>query len=216
MSPNQIKRIVVFDFDGVLGDTLEDMLKFSDVVSAELGIPHHTTLQDLEVLQPMSFANLGRRIGFSEEIIPIYVQKMIALFESSPIPCPIFPGISEVVEKLKNNSVMAIVSGNTRKVIERFLEYYHLDEAFSKIYGVDQPGNKAQKISQFIEEVNLPKLPAIMIGDASSDIEAAHQVGIIGIAVGWGHQPVQKLLMAQPDYFVSTPQELLETLLKIQ
>lgn len=216
MSSKPFKRIVIFDFDGVLGDTLEDMLRFSDEVAAELGIHHHTTLQDLEVLQPMSFANLGRQIGISETEIDRYVQKMIELFETSPIPCPIFPGMADVVKKLTNNSILAIVSGNTTAVIQHFLEYYGLAHAFQKIYGVDIPGGKVEKIKRILFEVNQPNLPAMMIGDAASDVEAAHQAGITAIAVSWGHQPQHKLLQAHPDYFVKTPQELLEIILSIK
>ncbi|MGB9640904.1 MAG: HAD family hydrolase [Anaerolineales bacterium] len=216
MSSNQYKRIVIFDFDGVLGDTLGDMLRFSDQVAIELGIHHHTTLHDLEVLQPMSFANLGRQIGLPETEIERYVQKMIELFETSPIPCPIFPGMADVVAKLKDDSILSIVSGNTTTVIQRFLEYYGLAHAFNKIYGVDIMGGKVEKIKRIISEVNQPNLPALMIGDAASDVEAAHQAGIIGIAVGWGHQPQHKLLQAHPDYFVKTPQELLEKILTIK
>lgn len=216
MSSKLYQRIVIFDFDGVLADTLVDMLRFSDEVAAEFGIHHHTTLQDLEALQPMSFANLGRQIGVAETEIARYVQKMIERFETSPTPCPIFPGMTEVVTKLKADTILAIVSGNTRTVIQRFLEYYSLSDAFQQIYGVDQPGGKVEKIKQILAEIALPDLPAIMIGDAASDIEAAHQAGIIAIAVGWGHQPQSKLIQARPDYFVTNPQELLDTIMSIK
>ncbi len=216
MSLKQYQRIAIFDFDGVLADTLVDMLRFSDEVAAEFGIHHHTTLQDLEVLQPMSFANLGRQIGLSERHIISYVQKMLERFETSPIPCPIFPGMSEVVTKLKGDSFLAIVSGNTRIVIQRFLEYYSLKDAFQQIYGVDQPGGKVEKIKQILTKFTLPNLPAIMIGDAASDTDAAHQAGILAVAVGWGHQPRSKLIQAHPDYFVTSPQELLDTIMAIK
>ena len=215
MSINPINKIVIFDFDGVLADTLQDMLQFSDEVTAGMGINYQTTLEDLEALQPMSFANLGRRIGFLENEVPIYVQNMIAHFESSPSPSPIFPGMANVVTHLAQSSILAIVSGNTRKVIERFLISNSLLNAFQSIYGVDQPGNKAEKIQKILTEINQPNLPALVIGDAVSDIEAAHQVGVLGIAVGWGHQPGSKLMRAKPDYFVSTPRELLEAILSV-
>lgn len=216
MSSNQFKRIVIFDFDGVLGDTLADMLRFSDKVAAELGLHHHTTLQDLEVLQPMSFANLGRQIGLSEANIDRFVQKMIEHFETSPTPCPIFPGMAEVVAELKKDSILSIVSGNTTSVIRRFLEYYGLADAFQKIYGVDIAGSKVEKIKRILFELDQPNLPALMIGDAASDVEAAHQAGITAIAIGWGHQPQHKLLQAHPDYYVKNPPELLQTIQSIK
>ena len=53
---------------------------------------------------------------------------------------------------------------------------------------------------------------AYMIGDAVSDIRAAKETSIKSIAVGWGHQSPSRLMTADPDYLVSSPQELLELL----
>ena len=51
-----------------------------------------------------------------------------------------------------------------------------------------------------------------MVGDAISDIHAARQASIKSIAVGWGHQSPSRLMEANPDYLVKSPQELLELL----
>lgn len=209
---NQYNQIVILDFDGVLGDTLQDMLRFSDEVAERMGYPHHTTLQDLEALQPMSFANLGRQIGIPEELIPTYVNSMVEKFENSEIPCPIFPGMAEAVLDLAQDSYLAIVSGNTTQVIQNFLGYYRLAEVVKKIYGVDIPGSKREKIETILSQVPDRGKAVFMVGDAASDIEAAHQAGIIGVAVAWGHQSQEKLLAAHPELFITSPQELAERL----
>lgn len=203
--PHAYQRIVILDFDGVIADTLQDMLKFSDQVAAEFGIQHQTTLHDLEVLQPMSFANLGRQIGIPESQVNLYVERMVACFQNSPIPCPIIPGMAEAIRDMAGDSRLAIVSGNDTLVIQHFLQYYNLEPYIECIYGVDLPGSKKEKILTILQRFDSPSLPAFMVGDAASDVEAAHQAGILGVAVGWGHQSQEKLLAARPEIFVASP-----------
>ncbi len=55
--------MIVFDFDGVLGDTLEVMLRIARDVSAELGYRCQPTPADLDALERMEFSELGKQLG---------------------------------------------------------------------------------------------------------------------------------------------------------
>ena len=52
--------LVLFDFNGLLADTLVDMLSFAQEVCDELGVKHTVVQTDLSVLEVMSFAMIGR------------------------------------------------------------------------------------------------------------------------------------------------------------
>jgi len=203
------QRIVIFDFDGVLTDTMPEMLRFSDQVCAELGIPRQTTPADIHGLPRMGFDHLARRLGIPEELVPQYVHKILARFDENPITYSLFEGMREVILDLANDSVLAIVSGNLQRVIRRFLEKYQMAQCFWQIAGIDQPGNKAEKI-QAIRQAVSPSFPTIMIGDAVSDIQAAREAGALSIAVSWGHQDRNKLLEAQPDFIADHPQDIIK------
>ena len=51
--------LILFDFDGVLADTLADMLCFAQQVCDELGVSHTVIKKDLSELEVMSFATFG-------------------------------------------------------------------------------------------------------------------------------------------------------------
>lgn len=208
-SSPKIHRSVIFDFDGVLTDTMPEMLRFSDQVCAELGYQRKTTPEDITGLPRMGFDQLGRQLGIAEQHIPLYVQKVLQCFEEAPITYSLFDGMEEVIRDLAADSVLSIVSGNLQQVIRRFLAKYQLDQYFWRIFGIDQPGNKREKIQTIRQELS-PDLPTFMIGDAVSDILAAREAGAKSIAVCWGHQERQKLLAAQPDYLVEQPQDILK------
>lgn len=207
----QKQRIVIFDFDGVLTDTMAEMLRFSDQVCAELGHPRRTTPADIHALPRMGFDHLARQLGIPEELIPQYVQKVLAYFDTQPITYSLFEGMEEVILDLANDSVLAIVSGNLQRVIRRFLEKYQIAQYFWRIEGIDQPGNKREKIQAIRQAVSL-SLPTYMIGDAVSDILAAREAGAFSIAVSWGHQAREKLLEAHPDSLADSPQEILKAI----
>ena len=59
--------LLLFDFDGVLADTLGDMLRFAQEVCDELGVSHTVVQTDLSELEVMSFATFGRACGMPEE-----------------------------------------------------------------------------------------------------------------------------------------------------
>ncbi|MCX8061040.1 MAG: HAD family hydrolase [Anaerolineales bacterium] len=205
----EMQRTVIFDFDGVLTDTLNEMLRFSDQVCAELGYQRKTTPEDIMGLPRMGFDHLARQLGIAEHHIPQYVHKVLQCFDDAPITYRLYDGVEEVICDLAADSVLAIVSGNLQRVIRRFLVQYQLDQCFWRIFGIDQPGNKCEKIQTIRQSISL-SIPTFMIGDAVSDILAAKEAGAVSIAVSWGHQDSQKLLQAQPDFLAERPQDLIK------
>lgn len=202
------QRIVVFDFDGVLTDTMPEMLRFSDQVCAELGYQRKTTSEDILGLPRMGFDHLARQLGIAEPLIPQYVQKVLRCFLESPITYPLIEGMEAVIRELAKDSALAVVSGNLKEVIQKFLQKYQLDSCFWRIEGIEQPGNKSEKIQRIRQAISL-SLPTFMIGDAASDMYAAKEAGAISIAVLWGHQARQKLIEASPHYFAEKPEDLI-------
>jgi phosphoglycolate phosphatase len=51
-----------------------------------------------------------------------------------------------------------------------------------------------------------------MVGDSLSDILAAKEASVTSIAVTWGHQSLEKLLLGHPDFVVHSPRELTEVI----
>ncbi len=49
-----------------------------------------------------------------------------------------------------------------------------------------------------------------MVGDSLSDVLAAKEASVTSIAVTWGHQSLENLLRAKPDFVVSSPQDLIQ------
>jgi phosphoglycolate phosphatase-like HAD superfamily hydrolase len=202
-------QIIIFDFDGVIADSLSPMLSYAGQVCQELGYPCNPTPGDLEILEQMEFSEFGRQLGVPEALIDKFVNRNFELFSEREEPLAIKSGIKSVIEKLSNRAFLGLVTGNSCKVVEKFQDAHGLNNAFQIILAAEDNGSRVAKILKVISLSGGPKIEAYMIGDAVSDIRAARQAGIISVVVGWGHQTTKKLSEEKPDFLVDRPEDLL-------
>ena len=209
--------LIIFDFDGVLADTLNDLIQFGQEVCDELGIKHAVNKDDLSNLEIMSFASFGRACEVPEHLVDEFVQTCLKRFAEKKSPPAIFNGLSNIVRNFSINNTLAIITTNSSQNVNAFLIEHGLDECIHAVYGIDIPGSKAQKISiarnQFSADTKRESV--FMVGDSLSDISAAKEASVTSIAVTWGHQSLEHLLRGNPDYVVRFPNDLIEVINKI-
>lgn len=204
--------LIIFDYDGVLADTLDDLIRFGQEACNQLGVNHIVTKDDLSNLEVMSFATYGRACEVPEPLIDEFVKISLRLFAEKESPPAIFNGLSEVIQHFSTNHKIAIVTTNSSQNVHAFLTKHGLDSLVHAVYGVDTPGSKAQKISMARERFVKNGEAVFMIGDALSDVRAAKEAGVISIAVTWGHQSLETLLRGEPDCVVTFPHELVQAI----
>ena len=160
--------LIIFDFDGVLADTLDDLLQFGQEACNQLGVKHSVTKEDIINLEVMSFASYGQACEVPEHLVDEFVKICLDLFAEKKSPPAIFPGLSDVIRYLSANHRIAIVTTNSSQNVKAFLVEHGLDSLINAVYGVDSPGSKAQKISmarnEFLE--NGKQELVFMIGDS--------------------------------------------------
>ena len=208
--------LILFDYDGVLADTLGDMILFAQQVCDELGVNHVVTPQDLNSLEIMSFKTYGQQLGVPEHLVDEFVRRAIKKFSGKNSPPELFTGMDEVLKKLSAHNSIAIVTGSATPSVKNFLAAHGLLEYVQAIYGLDMPGSKSEKILSAKTRFAKDDENIYIVGDSLSDIRAAKETGIKSIAVSWGHQSLEKLSSAAPDHLVHSPQELFETLTKTE
>jgi phosphoglycolate phosphatase len=202
--------LILFDFDGVLADTLADMLRFAQEVCDELGVKHTVVQTDLSELEVMSFATFGRACETPEDLVDEFVRRCTRKFAEKKSPPAIFDGIGEVMRKLAESHTLAVVTGSTGGVVRAFLVEHGLEGCIRAIYGLDMPGSKVEKILMAKRQFAAEGEAVLMVGDSLSDVRAAKAAGVKSIAVSWGHQSVGKLVGAAPDFVIRLPEELIE------
>jgi phosphoglycolate phosphatase len=202
--------LIIFDFDGVLADTLDDMLNFAQAVCSELGIDRIPTPADLDALETMSFVEYGKQLGVPLQLADEFARRCLKRFVEKTNSPKIFEGMAQVVKQLSIRHKLAIVTGNTTRAVEHFLIENGIRQYISALYAVDQPGSKVEKILKAKSQLATEQNAVYYVGDAVSDIHAARQVSVKSVAVSWGHQSLSKLDNTQPDYIVRSPMELID------
>ncbi len=204
--------LIIFDYDGVLADTLDDLIKFGQEACNKLGVNHLVTKDDLNNLELMSFVTYGQACGVPEPLIDEFVNICLNSFAEKNSPPGIFPGLGRVIRYLSRQHRIAIVTTNSSQNVNDFLVEHGLDGLVDAVYGVDSPGSKAQKIAMARSGLpeNSKQESVFMVGDSLSDVLAAKEASVTSIVVSWGHQSLESLLRGNPDYVVHSPHELRE------
>jgi len=204
------KFLIAFDYDGVIVDSLHHNLSVAEQACRHLGLKSFPTYNDIEQLENMSFEDLGRQIKVPENQIKDFTAFIFDRLAQDTNTLSIFEGISDLLLQLNKKHTLVVVTTNTQKVVERFINKHGLEKCFVRIMGDEWQGSKQEKIIHVAQQFNFEKHLVYLVGDTISDIREARLAGINSIAVTWGYQSRNKLLEKSPNYIAETPQDILD------
>ena len=204
-----MNKLLLFDFDGVLADTMDNIISNAVLASEIMGIETTPAKEIVRTLEKMEFEEFASKIGVPYEKNAEFVETILSVFSSQKKMPGIFNGIPEVLSMLSSNTIY-IVTGNSESIVEKFCNQYDISKYIQKIYDKKYSSSKEIKINAAIESSKISNDNAYMIGDAVSDIKAAQTAGITSIAAAWGNQDIQLLRNANPDFIVNTPNEIID------
>ena len=124
----------------------------------------------------------------------------------------LYPGIEEILDYLKSRNVLlSIFTGKGREAATITLKKLGVYDYFDMIITGDEVKEhkpSAEGILLFMEKYNLPKDKVLMVGDAPSDIKAAHAAGIKCASVIWDSYHETKILNMNTDFIFRSVAEL--------
>jgi len=215
-TPEPPSHIVVFDFDGTLGDTLDIFLELFNDFAKEKGLtPIHPDqipeLRDLPLKefikkQGISTLNLIQLLKYSHQKLKPHLNRI-----------QIFKHIPELLQNLKDhNFKLGILSSNSVENIQSILERHKLNKYFSFIHSSSNLFGKDKSLKKLLKKHNLSPKHTIYIGDEIRDIKACRKIKLQMISVSWGFNSKKALLKENPNYTVDTPSQLFSKILKLQ
>jgi phosphoglycolate phosphatase len=121
-----------------------------------------------------------------------------------------YPGLGPVLSVLEKDCLLAVVSSNSRQVIEKALNGFGLAHHFQDILGSDFLFSKQEKIGHALSQYGAAPGCTYYIGDTTGDIREAKAAGVMSVAAAWGWHSREKLAAAAPDFLIDTPRGLLD------
>lgn len=205
-----IKKILIFDFDGTLADSLQLFVEiFNRLASKYNYVP--ATRSQVEYLRGKSAREVISELKIPKYKLPIIFIEGKREFSKSMTDLKLFSGMRNILPGLKKNYSLGIVTSNSVENVNKFFKKNNI-EAFDFIYSDNNFFGKGKVIKRLIKKYNFNAENLIYIGDEVRDIEAAYESGIKIISVSWGFNTRQVLLKNKPDAVVDTPTQLLAAL----
>jgi len=201
----------IFDYDGVLVDSLDEVVSAGNAFCRSIGHKCIVSKHMVTTLQPMTYDQLARSMGLPDDQIDACSAFVFNKLQQSGAATPFFPDVESLFRHLATKKIV-IISGNSRDVIYAKLAAHALDGQVAAIFGAHEPGDKADKIRRACADSDANPDRTCMIGDSMSDIQYAKKAGVQSIAVTWGWQSRDTLAEQQPDYIVESISELITLL----
>ncbi|MCD6152331.1 MAG: HAD family hydrolase [Syntrophobacterales bacterium] len=202
-----MKKLLLFDFDGVIVDSLELYEEMTRRCFEKIGKPIIKNHEDFLNLFDDNFYEALRKRGVDADEFN-NAAGLIAPYADYSKVAP-FKGLMPALRELDKNNILLIISSNSLYAIEFILSKINFNGSFDKILGADFMLSKIDKINYAVEKWEIPKDRTYFIGDTTGDIKEAKEAGVKAVAVTWGWHTKERLKEEFPDYLIDSPHELL-------
>lgn len=210
-------RALLIDHDDTLLSTFE-------LRARVLALALHEVF-DVEVDAPAFLAashgrNLEQMAGmFSDD--PLLIERMAQTYRRHYYALnhqglQVYPGIAEMLAATRGLGIaIAVVTSKLGSGARGELRAAGLEQHVHTVVGaehVTRPKPDAEPLRLALAQLGCAARDALMVGDTSADIGAAHAAGVVGAAALWGSQDRAALLAANPQHALETPGAVLAVL----
>jgi len=204
------RRLVLFDFDGVIADSLAPTSEVLRRVMIAHGYPELATPEALLRIVDANWFEGLRAAG-----VPLQVSDDLDDGVADAVAAGAFAPYDDmpaVVTRLAARHDVLIVTSNRSDIVEACLARYGIT-GVAGVLGGDKGHSKVDKIRAAQRRFSADLGRSWFVGDTVGDVVEGRKVGVGTIAVTWGWHARERLEAAAPDHLVTTPAELLELLL---
>jgi phosphoglycolate phosphatase len=200
-------KLVVWDFDGTLADSLPTAVSIFNRLAPEMGFK---PLEDVSAARGMSTRQLMRHHGISLWRLPRLVRKYQAAAAEEADKLKLITGVPAVLASLAGGGVrLGILSSNREDNIRRCLRANGAEQHFTFVVGYPRLFGKGKALKRILRAERLTSGDVLYVGDELRDVEAAKKAGVKVAAVTWGFHTADLLRSGAPDYVVSDANELM-------
>jgi len=194
------RKFVLFDFDGVIADSLALSYEITRSFNPEVDEEKYRRLYEGNIYDSISKLP-GWHPGHPEEYFKRFSPRM-------KDEVHLAQGMDDVIKKLAATYTLAIISSTPTAGIQWFLAKHGLTEYFADILGRDVHHSKVEKMRMVFEKHKTIAQHCVFITDTLGDMREAqaHEMGAIGTS--WGVHPRETLEKGIPFRIVEHAREL--------
>lgn len=212
-----MQKLVIFDLDGTLIDTVSLFISSISSVLETMGQP----VPEERVIR--SISGLGFQIGLRriapgleesriDELISLYQREVLSRTKISRQE-ELFTGALDALHNLhgRDDFVMAVATGKAAASTNRVLDFHQLKGLFTSIHTPDTNLAKPNPdmIFNAMNIVDVAPERTVMIGDTTHDMEMARNAGVHALGVTWGYHEPDELEAAGAHLIIDEMDQLI-------
>lgn len=208
-----MKKLVIFDLDGTLLNTIEDLGQAANYALERNGYATHSMAS-----YPYFVGNGVRRLvtrvlpedARDDENVDRVLGDFMKYYDEHCIDyTKPYNGMPELLQDLRDMGVMmAVASNKYQQAVSKIIPHYFPDINFIAIEGQKDGVNVKPDPSivfSILAQARVPKADALYIGDSGVDMETARRACIDSVGVTWGFRSKKELVEYQADVIVNNP-----------
>lgn len=202
-------KLIIFDFDGTLGDTRQNIIITLQRTMRLLGLPVKSDEEcaaTIGLTLGDSFRSMYPDMGadVAERCVKVYRD---IFYESIEELTPeLFPGVSDTLARLDAMGIkMSVASSRSSPSLLLFLERMGIANYFPYVLGSDNVSKHKpdpEPVLKTLRELDYSPSDVLVVGDMPVDIAMAHGADVRAIVVTFGNASREELVEAKADYIV--------------
>ena len=211
-----MKKTVIFDLDGTLLDSIEDIASSMNKVLESLQLPTHK-IEDykyfvgggVDILVENALNNHSKEI--KDEVTKRFKVEYDGKLHSKTLP---YDGIYDLLDELKKLDInLAVLSNKPHEFTVSYVNHFFKDYDFKEVHGQKEDVPKKPDPKAAIDIVKCLDSSCentYFIGDTKIDMQTAKSANMTAIGVLWGFRDEKELRDFGADFIVSNPLEILK------
>lgn len=211
-----MKKLVIFDLDGTLLNTIADLAHSTNYALNQLGYPTHE-IEKYNFMVGNGINKLFERalpegekteenvLRVRKEFVPYY--DLHNADDSRP-----YLGIPELLDHLQASGIqIAVASNKYQAATQKLVDHYFPEIRFTAVFGQREGVNVKPDptiVYDILEIARIAKEDVLYVGDSGVDMQTAANAGITACGVTWGFRPRTELEEFNPPHIVDTAEEI--------
>lgn len=209
---------IIFDLDGTLVHTIEDIGDAANVMLKRHGFPEHSTSDYLKWIGrgAAKFVENALVPDITTEQLQGYITEFKELYgRNLHHKSRVYDGIPQMLDELTDRGVkLSILSNKPHRLTERVTEYYLSDWDFNPVFGQREHVPRKPDPAAALEIAGIMNIVVdriLFVGDSLGDLNTARAAGMVPVGVTWGYGRLESAAQ-NGQSFIQHPQELLALL----